>query len=131
MVPFGSLNRLIKLNGELPNYDARFAIAQNQRDEALLHRIIKTLGCGGIKKDSYGMRNVFVRNKEELQKIIVPFFTKYGINTEKHGDFVHFASAVSILYNNKGKGLKNLTQEQREHLDFCISQMNKNRYSPS
>jgi hypothetical protein len=28
---------------------------------------------------------------------------------------------VSILYENKGKGFKNLTQEQREHLDFCIS----------
>jgi hypothetical protein len=71
-----------------------------------------------------------VRNKEELQKIIVPFFTKYNINTEKHRDFLNFAFAVSILYKNKGKGLKNLTQEQREHLDFCISQMNKNRYSP-
>lgn len=43
--------------------------------------------------------------------------------------FLNFALAVSILYKNKGKGLKNLTQEQREHLDFFISQMNKNRYS--
>jgi hypothetical protein len=72
---------------------------------------------------------VSVRNKEELQKIIVPFFTKYDINTEKRRDFLNFASAVSMLYKNKGKGLKNLTQEQRKHLDFCISQMNKNRYS--
>jgi hypothetical protein len=112
-----------------PNYDATFAIAQNQLDESLLCRIIKTLGCGGITKDSHGMRQVSVRNKEELQKIIVPFFTKYDINTEKRRDFLNFASAVSMLYKNKGKGLKNLTQEQRKHLDFCISQMNKNRYS--
>jgi LAGLIDADG endonuclease len=72
-----------------------------------------------------------VRNKEDLQLKIIPFFTQYSINSEKHSDFIHFASAVSILYANKGKGLKNLTPEQREHLDFCISQMNKNRYSPS
>ena len=113
-----------------PNYDATFAIAQDQRDEALLLRIIKTLGCGAIKKDSYGMRHVSVRNKEDLQKIIVPFFTKSNINTEKHSDFNQFKTAVSILYANKGKGLKNLTIEQRKQLDYCISVMNKNRYSP-
>jgi hypothetical protein len=75
------------------------------------------------------MRHVSVRNKEELQKIIVPFFTKYNIHTEKRKDFLNFAFAVSILYKNKGKGLQNLTQEQREHLDFFMSQMNKKRYS--
>lgn len=96
-----------------------------------MRRIINTLGCGTIKKDSHGMRNVSVRNKAELQNIIVPFFTKYTINTEKHRDFMHFASGLSILYENKGKGLKNLTLEHREHLDFCVSQMNKNRYSPA
>lgn len=51
-----------------PNYDATFSIAQNERDGALLYRIIKTLGCGSIKKDSNGMRYLHVRNKEELQK---------------------------------------------------------------
>ena len=76
------------------------------------------------------MRHVSVRNKEDLQKIIVPFFTKSNINTEKHSDFNQFKTAVSILYANKGKGLKNLTIEQRKQLDYCISVMNKNRYSP-
>jgi hypothetical protein len=90
------------------------------------------------------MHYLSVRNKEDLQLKIIPFFTQYSINSEKHSDFLHFVSAVSIRfffssdtelikrkYKNKGKGLKHLTQEQREHLDFCISQMNKNRYSPS
>jgi len=114
-----------------PNYDATFSVAQDKRDVDLLSRIILTLDCGNIKTDSSGMQYLSVRNKEDLQLKIIPFFTKYSINSEKHSDFIHFSSAVSILYENKGKGLKNLTQEQREHLDFCISQMNKNRYSPS
>lgn len=118
------------VNAKWPNYDATFSIAQNQRDEGLLNRIIKTLGCGSIKKDNNGMRHISVRNKLELYTIIVPFFTKYLINTEKAKDFDLFSIAVSILYANKGKGLKNLTEEHIKQLDCCISSMNKNRYSP-
>ena len=46
----------------------------------------------------------------ELHTIIVPFFTKYLINTEKSQDFELFSIAVSILYANKGKGLKTLNK---------------------
>jgi hypothetical protein len=87
-----------------------------------------TLDCGKIKTDHSGMHYLSVRNKEELQIKIIPFFSQYPLNSGKHQDFLHFKSAVSILYTNKGKGLKNLTEEQRVHLDFCISKMNKNRY---
>ena len=100
-----------------------------------------TLGCGSLKKDSHGMLQVSVRNKKELplvvlplwvelQEIIVPFFSKYLINTEKAKDFKDFSTSVSILYANKSKGLKNLTPEQIKQLDYCISSMNKNRYNP-
>jgi hypothetical protein len=75
------------------------------------------------------MHYLAVRNKEELQNKIVPFFSLYPLNSGKHQDFLHFKSAVSILYANKGKGLKSLTEEQRNHLNFCISNMNKNRYA--
>lgn len=74
------------------------------------------------------MNYLSVRNKDELQNKIVPFFTKFPINSEKHVDFLYFKSAVSILYANKGKGLKTLTEKECEDLDFCISKMNKNRY---
>lgn len=63
-----------KFNSKWPNYDATFSIAQNQRDEALLNRIIKTLGCGNIKSDSNNMRYLSVRNKNDLYFIIIPFF---------------------------------------------------------
>jgi hypothetical protein len=52
------------------------------------------------------MRQVSVRNKKELLVKIVPFFSKYLINTEKAKDFQNFSTAVLILYANKGKGLK-------------------------
>lgn len=57
-----------------------------------------TLGCGSLKKYTHGMRQVYVRNKKQLQEIIVPFFSKYLINTEKAKDFKDFSTAVSILY---------------------------------
>lgn len=57
-----------------PNYDATFSIAQNKRDADLLKRIALTLGCGRIKTDSNDMQYLAVRNKEEMQTKIVPFF---------------------------------------------------------
>lgn len=75
------------------------------------------------------MRQVSVRNKKQLQDIIVTFFSKYLINTEKAKYFKYFSTAVSILYANKGKGLKNLTIEQIKLLDYCISSMNRKRYN--
>jgi hypothetical protein len=52
------------------------------------------------------------------------------LRREKYQDFLQFKSAVSILYANKGKGLKSLIEEQRKHLDSCISKMNKNTPRP-
>jgi hypothetical protein len=44
------------------------------------------------------MHYLSVRNKEDLQLKIIPFFTQYSINSEKHSDFLHFVSAVSIRF---------------------------------
>ena len=111
-----------------PNYDATFSIAQNFRDEILLKRIRDTLNCGTLKSDSSGMRYLSVRNKKELYNRILPFFTKYSINNEKRKDFYNFSIAVSILFNNLGKGLKNLSISDVNKLETCINSMNKNRY---
>lgn len=68
-------------------------------------------------------------NKKELNDIIIPFFQKYTINSEKGKDFYHFTIAVLILYNNLGKGLKNLSIDNISSLEYCINSMNKNRYN--
>ena len=112
-----------------PNYDATFSIAQDNRDIKLLNRMILTLGCGTIKPGSKGMKYLTVRNKKELYNLIIPFFIKHNINSEKHKDFVNFTMAVTILYNNLGKGLHNLSKDDINKLDYCINSMNKNRYS--
>jgi hypothetical protein len=68
----------------------------HKRDANLLKRIALTLGCGIVKSDSNDMRYLAVRNKEELQTKIVPFFSLYLLHSGKHQDFLHFKSAVSI-----------------------------------
>lgn len=113
-----------------PNYDATFTIAQDKRDIELLNRMIKTLGCGKIRAGSSSMRYLTVRNKQELHDIILPFFTKYNLNSEKRKDFINFSTSLVILYNNLGKGLDNLSQDNINKLEDCINSMNKNRYSP-
>ena len=60
---------------------------------------------------------------------IIPFFTKYNINSEKHKDFMNFVIAVTILYNNLGKGFDNLSGDSINKLEHCINSMNKNRYN--
>ena len=37
--------------------------------------------------------------------------------------------AITILYNNLGKGLHNLSTDDIKKLDYCIDSMNKNRYN--
>jgi hypothetical protein len=113
-----------------PNYDATFTIAQDKRDIELLNRMIKTLGCGKIRAGTSDMRYLTVRNKKELHDIIIPFFTKYSINSEKHNDFINFSIALVILYNNLGKGFDNLSENNINKLEHCINSMNKNRYNP-
>jgi len=76
------------------------------------------------------MKYLTVRNKKDLFNIIVPFFTQHNINTEKYKDFHYFSVAVSILYDNLGKGFNNLTEDSVNQLEHCINSMNKNRYSP-
>lgn len=115
-------------NSKWPNYDATLSIAQNKRDVKLLNRMIEVLGCGNIKSDSSDMRYLVVRNKKELYENIIPFFSEYNINTEKHKDFMYFSTAVIILHNNLGKGFKNLSTENINKLEHCINSMNKNRY---
>jgi hypothetical protein len=116
-------------NSKWPNYDATLSIAQNKRDVELLNRMIEVLGCGNIKSDSSDMRYLVVRNKKELYNNILPFFSNYNINSEKHKDFMNFEIAVSILYNNLGKGFNNLSVDNIKILEYCINSMNKNRYN--
>ncbi len=92
--------------------------------------MIKTLGCGKIRAGTSDMRYLTVRNKKELHDIILPFFTKYNISSEKHKDFINFYVALVILYNNLGKGFDNLSQNNINELEHCINSMNKNRYNP-
>lgn len=116
-------------NDKWPNYDATFSIAQNIRDIGLLNRIIAALGCGNIKTGSNDMRYLTVRNKKELYNLIIPFFMKHNVNGEKHKDFINFTMAVTILYNNLGKGFDNLSLDSKNKLEYCIDSMNRNRYS--
>lgn len=97
---------------------------------ALLEKMRNKLTCGQIHVLKDGMCNLSVRNKTELANIILPFFEKYPLNVEKQEDFLQFRIAVLILRKNLGKGLSNLSLEDRQTLDLCISKMNRNRYSP-
>jgi hypothetical protein len=90
--------------------------------------MIKVLGCGYIKSDSGDMIYLIVINKKELYRNIIPFFSVYNLKTEKHKDFMNFSIAVTILYNNLGKGFNNLSIDNINKLELCINSMNKNRY---
>jgi len=41
---------------------------------------------------------------------------------------MNFEIAVSILYNNLGKGFNNLSVDSIKILEYCINSMNKNKY---
>jgi hypothetical protein len=70
-----------------------------------------------------------VRNKKYFHNKILPLFVKYNLEGEKNKDFHNFCLGVEILYNNLGKGIKNLSADDTAKLNYLIDHMNKNRYN--
>jgi LAGLIDADG endonuclease len=82
-------------------YRPSFRISQDKVDELLLMDISEFFGCGGITRSSTGMRDFYIRNIYQLNRIIIPFFNKYKLCTSKEIDFNNFCEILEII-NKKG-----------------------------
>lgn len=86
-----------------------FVIVQHQRDLPLLYALKEYFGCGIVRVSrQYPTGNVYayrVRSIKHLDEIILPFFEKYSLKTQKRLDFIFLKGVVRSLI-------------KKDHLDF-------------
>ena len=85
---------------------AIFSIKLHMKDLMLLERIKSFYGVGTIhirKGKSAGCAIYSIQSYKELVSVIIPFFDKYPLLTQKKGDYLLFKFALGII--NKGEHL--------------------------
>ena len=97
-----------------------FTVVQHERDVQLLHAIKAYFGCG-VVRTNHGDRMAYrVRGKEQLLRIIVPFFVKYRLRTRKRIDFEKFRTVLLMM-----EAGDHLTVEGVEKIRSIAGQMNR------
>jgi hypothetical protein len=77
-----------KALGALTRYS--FVVSQDKRSENVLYALKAHFQCGNVCRTSGNMMEYRVQKKEHLKNIILPFFLKNTLRTEKLKDFVSF-----------------------------------------
>ena len=121
-----------------------FFVAQHERSKHVLHDLQKYFGCGYVcqNKNCFEYR---VHKTEDLRRVILPFFKKYPLLTNKKHDFDTFCTIFDRMSNGEhlnASGLMNIVQlgytmnslgASRKHTLEAqlkrIEQMNQKRYS--
>ena len=87
----------------------RFIISQDKRSVDTLYALKKKFKCGSVHKAGRNMMAFTVSDKKSIENIIIPFFKKYPLQTEKRKDFYKFVESVSNEKTNDfyNKQIKN------------------------
>jgi hypothetical protein len=98
-----------------------FQITQNNRDEALMKRILTYFGCGRLVKD--GTKIVYIVTKfSSIIDIIIPFFDNHHIVGIKLQDYLDWCKGADII-----KTRNHLTESGLNELQKIKAGMNRAR----
>lgn len=74
-----------------------FKISQKANNIQVLHYIKNQLGVGSITQDKKGMAHFLIRDKNTLEKIIIPIFNKYSLLTSKADtEYLQFRQSLNL-----------------------------------
>jgi hypothetical protein len=99
-----------------------FAVVQHKRDIRLLFALKKFFGCGVVRKNHEERMAYRVRGFGHLQQVIVPFFEKHPLKSQKQVDFLKFRDVLRWMA--LGEHLK---PEGIEKIRKVASVMNRGR----
>ena len=91
----------------------RFIISQDKRSVDTLYALKKKLKCGSVHKAGKNMMAFEVSSKKSLETLIIPFFKKYPLQTEKRKDFYKFVESIT--------GCNDFYDTQNENFTFSIN----------
>ena len=80
-----------------------FRIVQHKKDIQLLHKIKKFFSCGVVRVNHDDRYEVRIRDLKCLKTIVIPFFEKHKLQTQKKFDFMKFRKIVMLM--DKGEHL--------------------------
>ena len=77
-----------------------FQIYQHHDDLELLENIRVFFGCGYIrsKGPNSNVSTFTVSRRDDLRTIVIPFFERYPLNSQKHQDFLKFREIVLAMH---------------------------------
>nr|YP_002601069.1 putative site-specific DNA endonuclease [Monomastix sp. OKE-1]ACK36928.1 putative site-specific DNA endonuclease [Monomastix sp. OKE-1] len=91
-----------------------FSVSQNSKSMKILETMNTYFGCGGVRHSKRENTHKYeVRNLNHLTTVIIPFFRKYPLLTNKQKDFLLFDQACMIIKENRHlskEGLKEILQ---------------------
>lgn len=122
-----SFSKVARLNTGL---DVRpsFSVSQKRNSKAALHTIHDFFGCGGIRSsNSDGTEKYEVRKLQDLNSVIIPFFQKTSLLTEKQKDFVLFSRVCSLMKQNRHHSKEGLIEIIE--LSVLMNSSGKRKYS--
>ncbi len=97
-----------------------FRIVQHERDIKLLYALKDFFGAGVVRKNHEDRYELRIRKLEHLTEIIVPFFEKHPLLTQKKFDFLKFRKIVQMMKNGE-----HLTKNGIIQMIDISSQMNR------
>jgi hypothetical protein len=81
---------------------AIFSIATDKKDLLLLYSIKAFFGgVGSIKKNGNSTFSYRIESSEQIMRLIIPFFDKYSLITEKLGDYLLFKKVIKLMSNKE------------------------------
>jgi hypothetical protein len=81
----------------------------HSKDLTLLNRLQTLFAVGTIRLRSRDGQAIFsVNSIEELTRVIIPFFDKYPLLTQKRADYLLFKQVVLLMSNKEHVTLKGL-----------------------
>lgn len=96
-----------------------YKITQFSYNLRLLYYIKKELGVGSVIKDN-NKGQFYIRDRKQIENIILPIFDKYTLLTSKYFDYVRFKKAIYILNDiniNKKERYKELMKLKNSKKD--------------
>ncbi len=109
-----------------------FHLSQNPGGKNILEEFKKRLGCGYLKpnhaknpKDRSWV--LVIKNRNDLEEKLVPFFRKHPLHSQKQNEFLIFAKVLNLI--KKGKHLKKDGFRKVVRLVFSLSRTTNKKYS--
>ena len=115
-----------------------FRIVQHKRDLKLLYALKAFFKNGVVRKNHDDRYEIRIRSLKALSEVIVPFFQKYPLHTQKKFDFLAFKKVVRLMNEKKHleeSGIKTIfsiiKKMNRAEKDITAQNLDKERVRSS